>query len=104
MSPNINKSEFVTFSSPASVFPGAGSTDATATSENIGLPPKPSFNTSSHYIRNNRYDCKDKPIRPLASNRCHRDRLWLNLDKPLQETRFVGMFNFHVLFLLHLNI
>lgn len=96
MSPNMNKSEYMSFSSPVNVIPGVSTADSsTTTTESVALPsvpPKTPFSASSHSIRNNRFESKDinKPSRPSVSSRSHRDRLWLNLDRPIQETRFVG--------------
>lgn len=95
MSPNINKSEYMSFSSPVSGIPGNSSAETSVTtSESISLPPKTPYSISSHSIRSSRYETKDiiKPVRSFVSSRSQRDRLWLNLDRPLQETRFAGMF------------
>lgn len=98
MSPNMNKSEYMPFSSPI-IATVSGADTAVTTSEGIGLPPKAPFSTSSHSIRSSRYETRDstKPCRPTISGRNHRDRLWLNLDRPIQETRFVGKFRSHII-------
>lgn len=95
MSPNMNKNEYMPFTSPiiAGVSGQSHAADtAITTSEGIGLPPKAPFSTSSHSIRSSRYETRDstKFNRPTIPGRSHRDRLWLNLDRPIQETRFVG--------------
>ncbi|XP_035233052.1 transmembrane protein KIAA1109-like, partial [Stegodyphus dumicola] len=97
MSPSMSKSDYIAFkTSPVNVLSTSGFTTSTTACEGF---PVSSLQTKASTIicdsiksnGSSGINAKEreptKLIRPLVPNHSHRDRLWLNLDRSVQESR-----------------
>ncbi|KAF8784884.1 Transmembrane protein KIAA1109 like protein [Argiope bruennichi] len=89
MSPSISKADYIAFSSPVNVQSSTSGLTTSTASESAPLSStsaRPSHNIKNIITSENIKESM-KPMRPLISNHGHRDRLWLNLDRNVQESK-----------------
>ncbi|GFU08706.1 transmembrane protein KIAA1109 [Trichonephila clavipes] len=89
MSPSISKADYIAFSSPVNVQSSSSGLTTSMATDGVSLctvstklPHNVKNVVSSESIKDS-----NKPLRPLLSSHGHRDRLWLNLDRTIQESK-----------------
>lgn len=93
MSPSMTKADYIAFSAPVNMQPSNCGPATSMASDSIpfhGTSTKTSTLPTSHCTKN--FGLADnvkepKSVKPLIGSHGHRDRLWLNLDRTVQESR-----------------
>lgn len=93
MSPSMTKAEYIAFSAPVNIQPSNCGPATSMASDSLPFlvsSTKTSSLPTSHSAKNfvPPENVKEpKSMRPLIGSHGHRDRLWLNLDRSVQESR-----------------
>ncbi|KAG8178566.1 hypothetical protein JTE90_004495 [Oedothorax gibbosus] len=93
MSPSMAKADYIAFSAPVNMQTSNSGPTSTMTSDSVPFfvsstkaSNLPTSHTSKTFVPTE-ITKEAKSIRPLVGNQSYRDRLWLNLDRSVQESR-----------------